>query len=276
MILLHAPDPQAPRAPLNAATFRPELSRVESEALNDLVPPVPLTGHRARTTRIFQIGYNKCGTRSLYRFLQRSGIPSAHFQRGLLAVSVRDNLAAGKKPLAGRIDDYVAFTDMQQVTREHAIEAVHYFRELHAYYPNSYFILNTRDKEGWIRSRLNHGAGTYSRRYGRALGLGDDEEAVVERWSQDWDRHHAEVQAFFADKPGRLCVFDIKTDSPQKIVDFLAPDFLTRAEDFRHEGDTGSVDPDSYRGNRPVRWKDGEKQGRRRRKKRRQRQGDGA
>lgn len=265
-ILLHAPT-QGQAVPLNAASFRAGLSTADAGDLAGLVPPQPLQGIRARTTRIFQIGFNKCGTRSLYRFLQRSGIPTAHFARGLLACSIRDNLAAGKKPLAGRIDDWVGFTDMQQVTRDHAIEAVRYFRELYDYYPNSYFILNTRDKEGWIRSRLNHGAGAYARRYARALKLDEESGAVVARWAEDWDRHHAEVQAFFADKPGRLLVYDIKTDSPQKVVDFLAPDFLTRVEDFRHEGDTASVDPDSYRGNRPVRWKDGEKAGKRRKRR---------
>lgn len=264
-LLLH--EPRTTEGPLNAATFRPELGQVDSSELSTLVPPVPLVGRRAKTTRIFQIGFNKCGTRSLYRFLQRSGIPTAHFARGLLACSIRDNIAAGKKPLAGRIDDWVGFTDMQQITREHAIEAVRFFRELYEYYPNSYFILNTRDKEGWIRSRVNHGAGTYARRYSRALGLDEESGAVLARWSEDWDLHHAEVIDFFADKPGRLLVFDIKNDSPQKVVDFLSPDFLTRVEDFRHEGDTASVDPDSYRGRRPVRWKDGEKAGKRRKRR---------
>lgn len=274
MILLHAPDPLAPRPPLNAAAFRPELSQVDSEALNDLVPPVPLVGHRARTTRIFQIGYNKCGTRSLYRFLQRSGIASAHFNRGLLADAMAENIKAGRKPLTGNVDRYVAYTDVQHVTRDRAIEGVHFFRELYAYYPNSYFILNTRDKEGWLRSRLNHGAGAYVRRYSRALGLPED-GSVLKVWSEDWDRHHAEVQAFFADKPGRLLVFDIKNDSPQTVVDFLAPDFLTRVEDFRHEGDTATVDANSYRINKPVvrtHLAAGEAGGRRRKRRKRREQ----
>lgn len=272
-IPLHLPV-SAATGPLNAATFRPELSEMDSEALTGVVPPADLSTLRARTTRIFQIGFNKCGTRSLYRFLQRSGIHSAHFNRGLLAFALRENVTAGRKPLAGKIGQFTAYTDVQQVTRDFAIEGVHFFRELYAYYPNSYFILNTRDKDGWIRSRLRHGAGTYARRYGRALKL-EDENDVVRHWSDDWDRHHAAVIDFFADKPGRLLVYDIKHDDPQKMVDFLAPDFLTRVGDFRHEGDTATVDAGTYRANKPifreVAAATGEKgKGRRKRRKRKE------
>ena len=123
--LLLSPDATGARVPLNLEGFEAGLGEVEASELNGRVPPARFDSHRARTTRIFQIGYNKCGTRSLYRFLQRAGIASAHFNRGLLACSIRDNLAAGKKPLLGRIDENVAFTDIQQVTRDHAIEGAH-------------------------------------------------------------------------------------------------------------------------------------------------------
>ncbi len=272
-ILLHVP-PDELRRPLNADTFLPELSEAPSDDLSKLVPSARLDSLRAKTTRIFQIGYNKCGTRSLYRFLQRSGIASAHFNRGLLADAMAENIKAGRKPLTGNVDRYVAYTDVQHITRDRAIEGVHFFRELYAYYPNSYFILNTRDKEGWLRSRLNHGAGAYVRRYSRALGLPED-GSVLKVWAEEWDRHHADVQAFFADKPGRLLVFDIKNDSPQTVVDFLAPDFLTRVEDFRHEGDTATVDANSYRINKPVvrtHLAAGEAGGRRRKRRKRKEQ----
>ena len=270
MILMH-PQRDAKLPPLNAESFKPALSTADSADLGKLLPPARLETRRERTTRIFQIGFNKCGTRSLYRFLQRSGIQAAHFNRGLLAWSIEDNIAQGRAPLQGRIDQWVAYTDVQQVTRERAIEGVRYFRELYHYYPNSYFILNTRDKAAWIKSRLAHGAGFYARRYARALGV-ETEEEVVAAWSADWDRHHHEVQAFFADKPGRLLVYDIKNSKPQEMVDFLAPDFLTRVEDFRHEGDTANVDPERYRGNRPVKHTaEGSEEKPRRKKQRKER-----
>lgn len=270
MILLAEPMTDIQPGPLNATGFRAELSALPSVELSRHVLAAPLITRRARLTRIFQIGFNKCGTRSLYRFLQRSGIPSAHFGKGMLAVGLKQNIDAGRKPLAGRFQDHVGFTDMQQVTRDYVIEGVRYFRQLHAYYPDSYFILNTRDKDGWIQSRLRHGAGHYARRYQRGLKLETVDE-VVAAWSEDWDRHHDEVVDFFADKPNQLLVYDIKTGDPQEIVRFLAPDFLTRVEDFRHEGETGTVDANGYRGNKPVvKLVEGEIQTRRKRRKRRQ------
>ena len=212
--------------------------------------PPKFETRQQRQTRIFQIGFNKCGTRSIYRFLQRSNIHSAHFNRGKLATFIDRNIEYGRKPLFG-INRYIAYTDVQHVNRKRAIEGAHYYRELYQYYPTSYFILNTRDRDGWIKSRLNHGAGFYAERYRMAMNL-DSVDEVVNYWIEDWDRHHEQVQEFFADKPGRLIVYDIKNDTPQKMVDFLMPDFPTKAENFLHEGDTASVNPEEYLHNKPV------------------------
>ena len=227
---------------LNADAFDPKLGAIDSEELT----------RREKLTRIFQIGFNKCGTRSLYRFLQRNGIHSAHFNRGMLAQRIQENIDGGRKPLFGRkINAFVGYTDLQRITFHGAIEAATFYRQFFEYYPNSYFILNTRDKDGWLASRKAHGAGNYINRYRVALGL-PDEASVLAYWSDQWDQHHEEVQSFFKDKPGRLIVYDIKTDHPQKMVDFLAPDFFTLPELFRHEGVTTKVDGESYRKNAPI------------------------
>ncbi len=237
-VLLHRPQHDA-TAPLNEVGFRLALSDLDPEALSAAVPPTDLSTRRARQTRIFQIGFNKCGTGSLYRFFQRAGITATRYNRGQLADTLHRNIEEGRKPLAGAFDRYVALTDIHQLTRARVIEGISYFRQLHAYYPSAYFILNTRDKEGWLRARLAHGDGAYARRYARALKLAN-EAAVVEHWSQDWDRHHQDVVDHFARHTGQLLVYDIKSGDPQALVDFLAPDFLTRASDLRHE--TESLD----------------------------------
>jgi len=239
-------------APLNAESMDARLADIPSEDLSNHVPAPNLLDRRQKLTRIFQIGFNKCGTRSLYRFLQRNGIYSAHFNRGLLALRLHENIAAGRKPLHGKLDRFVGFTDVQRVTQSEVIEGVDFYRELYNYYPNSYFILNTRDKAGWLKSRQNHGAGNYMRRYQLGLGL-PDVDAVLDYWKRQWDRHHARLQDFFADKPDRLVVFDIKQDDPQKLVDFLSPDFITQRDLFLHEGLTSEQDPSAYLSNRPAR-----------------------
>ncbi|MEM7295829.1 MAG: hypothetical protein AAF330_04260, partial [Pseudomonadota bacterium] len=102
-----------------------------------------------------------------------------------------------------------------------------------------------------LRSRSRHGAGHYMKRYGKALGLRTESE-ILAYWSNQWDQHLDGVQSFFADKPGRLLMYDIKNGDPKDVCDFLAPDFVTDPSFFRHEGDTEQVDKASYLANRAV------------------------
>ena len=38
--------------------------------------------------RLFQIGFNRCGTKSLARFFEANGLCAAHWERGTLAASI--------------------------------------------------------------------------------------------------------------------------------------------------------------------------------------------
>lgn len=196
-------------------------------------------GFDAIKPRIFQIGFNKCGTRSFYDFLNQNGIRSVHYKRGELARVMAENLDAGVPPLQN-IDRWIAYTDMQQVNKSGVIEACEYYRALAAYYPRSYFVLNTRSKDRWIQSRLKHGSGqNYAERYRKGLGLNTIEE-TINAWSDMWDRHHVEVPAFFAQTGQHFLIYDIEKDTPDKLSDFLAPDFKTDPRLFGHEGKTES------------------------------------
>ncbi|WBU63536.1 hypothetical protein [Paracoccus aerodenitrificans] len=235
-ILVHSPTIEVGGA-LNANAVSSELSEIPPDKLSRAVPAADMSTLRARTTRIFQLGFNKCGTSNIYRFLQRSGISATRFNRGMLATRIKANIEAGLKPLAGEFTRFTAFADIHYLTRNSVIEGNRYFREFYQYYPSSYFILNTRNKEEWIRARLAHGDGAYARRYSRALRLRNENE-VIQQWSEDWDRHHRSVVDYFADKPGRLLVFDINKSNPQELVNFLAADFITNSANFLHETDT--------------------------------------
>ena len=60
-------------------------------------------------TLYFQIGFRRCGTTAIAVFFNRSGIPCVHHDRGRLALRMRDNLAAGRAPIAG-CERYRAFS----------------------------------------------------------------------------------------------------------------------------------------------------------------------
>ena len=202
-------------------------------------------GFDAVKPRIFQIGFNKCGTRTIYDFLKKNGIKSVHFKRGELAKGISENIQSGKPPLEGW-DKWTGYTDMQWVKKTGVIEACGFYREFAAFYPRSYFILNTRSKDRWIKSRLNHGTGqNYGERYRQGLGLATMDE-TIQAWSDMWDRHHEEVAAYFAKTGQHFLIYNIEEDRPEKLSDFLSPDFQTDPSHFGHEGKTASeAKPDS-------------------------------
>lgn len=203
-------------------------------------PPTDRRDYDAIKPRIFQIGFNKCGTRSFYDFFEKNGIKSVHYKRGDLALGISANIDAGKPPLEGW-DKWTAYTDMQWVKKSGVIEACGFYKEFAAYYPRSYFILNTRNKDRWINSRRNHGTGqNYGNRYRLGLGLSTMDE-TVEAWSAMWDMHHEEVPKFFAQTGQHFLIYNIEEDKPDSLVRFLAPDFKTEASQFGHEGKTSGA-----------------------------------
>lgn len=112
------------------------------------------------------------------------------------------------------------FTDMIKITNNILLEPYKNFEYIFRWYPDSYFILNTRNIFDWIKSRIRHGVIS---RYCSVLGL-PDEEAVRQYWMQEWYMHHANVLSFFAKSPKQLLVYDIDKHSPEKLTEFLSSD----------------------------------------------------
>ena len=183
--------------------------------------------------RIFQIGFNRCGTRSIDHFFKLHGLKTIHWARGYLAKSIKADLTAGTIPLENWPDVNV-FSDMESI--HGMIEGYKYFRELHVHYPDALFILNTRNGEAWIRSRHAHTAGNYTDQYRQFYGY-DNIESVFDRWRRDWYEHHAAVLSYFSGAfSERLFVWDITQpdfDTLQKRVPFTL-----RTEFWTHRGKT--------------------------------------
>lgn len=182
-------------------------------------------------TRIFQIGFNKCGTRSISHFFKRHGLVTADWALGDLAKSIKADLEAGDALLQNWPDVNV-FSDMEYVHAVKMIEGYKYFRELHTQFPDAMFILNTRNGEAWIKSRDGHGDGAYTSAYRRYYGC-DTVEQVYDRWRIDWYEHHAAVLNYFSGPlANRLFVWDIDRpdfDGLQKKLTFeLKTDFWTQ------------------------------------------------
>jgi hypothetical protein len=170
---------------------------------------------------IFQIGFSRCGTTSLYRLFARNGVPSVHWDEGKIARNFIKRKQAGEDPFL----DYpgvVFFSDMGDPRTGRLIEPYKEFAYIFEYYSHSYYILNTRNVQNWMLSRCN--SSHLIEWHQQALGI-STMEGLLLYWAQDWHDHHKKVREFFANKPGKLLVFDIEKDDPQKIADFVKADF---------------------------------------------------
>ncbi len=170
--------------------------------------------------KIFQIGFNKCGTATIHHYLRSNGVSSVHWDGGRLARRMFANLADGHDLLAG-YEAFDAFSDMEYLDANGTfLEAYKLFPYLAAQYPDAVFILNTRDREDWIRSRLRHSNVTYAARQ-RAYHKSKSVDELVAVWRGEWERHHRRVLQFFAGKPHRFFVCRIETDLPHLLSERL-------------------------------------------------------
>lgn len=168
------------------------------------------------THRIFQIGFNKCGTRSLNMFFKRNGLRGVHYDNGRLASTIFRNVANGRPPIEG-YEDFAFLSDMEYLTPIGAFDAYKLFDRLAEAYPEARFILNTRERESWVKSRLKHNDGVYRGKWRNILRVEDD-EAVADYWRADFDRHHERVRAYFAGQPDRLIEFDLDRDGGEVLT----------------------------------------------------------
>ena len=166
----------------------------------------------------FQIGFHRCGTSALATFFDRCGIPCVHYDNGRLGRRMRDNLAAGRAPVAG-YERFRAFANIQFSDEMDYFDGFRRFAELDAAY-DARFILNTRPRERWIASLAAHNrrrpaAGAHlEMRFGTT-----DPDRVADGWRALWDEHHRRVAAELP--PERLLVFDIESDPPERLCDFV-------------------------------------------------------
>lgn len=198
--------------------------------------------------KVFQIGFNKSGTNSLYKFFKDNGLTAYHFEDGKLADAIYENHKLKQPLLSGnKYGDFSKgnfYSDMEEVDRPDPIYiAQSLFKELDEQYPGSKFILNTRDKSKWLKSRSKHvcynmvtysevNDCTYLNLFTKIYKCNEND--VLERWSREWDEHHAAVKEYFKDRPHDLLVFNIENDNPQKLVDFLADSYDLNAQHYKH------------------------------------------
>ena len=189
--------------------------------------------NRFSKAKIFGIGFNKCGTTTLHKFLLRNYLRSAHWttKRGAyLATQISHNLSRGRPLLRGGLDRYSAFFDICYFSNHAWIEGNSFFKEFHREYPDAYFILHDRPLDKWIRSRRNHpGMLDMACRF-----FNTDGDGVERIWREQY-RLHKEAVLDYAPAMTHFLHFNIESDTPEKLADFLSGSFVIKAARYRHE-----------------------------------------
>jgi hypothetical protein len=201
--------------------------------------------HRDRLPRVVQIGFHKCGTRSFQRLFEGAGHKVVqHKLRTPLrpsrnaALRMRENLRAGRKIFAG-MEHYTFYAGLIYQTEADCFEPIRHFREIMRDYPDTILLLNLRNREDWIRSRLKHGHGEFAKRVMRQRGIENTEE-LADTWRQDWDTHIAEVRTFMAGRPAQLVEFNLDTDRVEDLVQRFSA-YALKEEDWGDIGRTRGV-----------------------------------
>lgn len=196
-----------------------------------------LTNAIIKPVKFFQIGFSKCGTKTLADFFNANAVPSLHHDGGRLAVAMLNNYENGQPLLKDLYHGFYGFFDMERMYDEPLISIpVQLFREIDQQYPGSKFILNIRNKQDWLQSKAFHPAYHQGMRWLElhAKFYNITTQQVLEKWSKEWDDHLYAVAEYFKHRPNDLLVFNIDKDKPEKLCAFFADNFRLNPKLYKH------------------------------------------
>ena len=152
--------------------------------------------------KVFAIGFNKSGTTSIHALFKTLGLTSYH------GVKWRgcDNLKL--------LRSYDCFSD--GIPKDIA--------KLDNMFPKSKYILQVRELDSWIYSRLAHIKREKEKNtYAGDPILWDNTEQSIKYWIKQRNAHHFNVLSYFADRPSDILVVNFIRDksAATKICNFL-------------------------------------------------------
>ncbi|MCF7914652.1 MAG: hypothetical protein K9L66_05755 [Spirochaetaceae bacterium] len=170
--------------------------------------------------RVFCIGLNKTATSSLHAAFLMLGYSSLH--QSYTAEKMLHKAIMKNKKLLHYMQQYDVFSDYPYFR---------YFKELDMQYPGSKFILNTRNREEWIKSRISHD-NRWNKKYPHKTPRPVD-EAQAEKLGNFFDAVHRDIREYFTGRSDFL-EYDVTTgDAWDKLCSFLSLPIPN--EKFPHE-----------------------------------------
>lgn len=177
--------------------------------------------------KVFQIGFNRCGARFVDKLFELNGYKAVNWAGGQLAEDIVYSVNAGEKPLLKWAGKFTVFSNMDSI-HNLSVPMMHGYRHFEAIdreYEGSLFVLNVRNVEDWIDSRLNHRNGEYAELYSTHLNV--DIKALPDIWRDEWERHVAECRKYF-DGRREFIEVDIDAFEQRDYISAFAPWFEFR------------------------------------------------
>ncbi|MBW2172080.1 MAG: hypothetical protein JRF69_08885 [Deltaproteobacteria bacterium] len=140
--------------------------------------------------KIFAVGFNKTGTTSLHALFESMGFTSYHGKKWRACDDIE------------LLRSYDCFSD--GIPKDLAY--------LDRMFPNSKFILQVRELDTWIFSRLAHIERRKERNIHQEGPLWDNTETSVKYWIRQRNDHHLHVLSYFAERPSDLLVVNFVRD----------------------------------------------------------------
>ena len=190
--------------------------------------------------KIFQIGFNKCGTRSIYSFFKEiNNITSMHAWIKLTK-QMRKNYDTNTSLLTN-VPDNILYCDFDTfATKDNMHDLMVYnkclksetfelrstkcgywFTMLDQQYKDSKFILNIRDVNLWIKSKFLclYCVKRYGLYFIKSQNMGKRQFIFAMKYL--WYQYICDVLHYFKERPNDLLIFDIEKDKPIEIINFL-------------------------------------------------------
>ena len=210
---------------------------------------------------IFQIGFDKCGTTSLFQLFKLNNIESRHWMHNQIRRKIRDNYLKRERVLNDLISNGVKyfgdftnylFGDIPELLLpstsfnnnrtkymlKHPYLYLTFYEIINHDYNintkwNVFYILNIRNINHWLKSRY-----LFPRIIHLELRKKIKNIDIVYIWRSIWYKYICDLLKWFHDKQlmNRLLIFDIEHDKINKLIDFFAKYGIKLNEKFYKHG----------------------------------------
>ncbi len=192
--------------------------QVQSEKIKEM--ELKMQKPSSNSGKIFCIGLNKTGTRSINTALNMMKLRAAHHHvpSGRIGEIFKYNLENNEKILSG-LENYVAYSDwidMEGTNND-------FFKIMDQQYPGSKFIYTDRNLESWIESRIKHikkidRLESYQKMYPDSIWYNMNTDA----WREEYRNHKQDVLDYFKDREKDLLIFNVfEGDDWKELCSFL-------------------------------------------------------